>query len=43
MKSQFVNKIYGIIISCSELCLEECRYALGDKGLKSFISIIGHI
>lgn len=43
MKSQFMNKIYGIRISSSELCLEECSYILRDQGLKSFISAIGHM
>lgn len=36
MKSQFVNKIYEIVVSSSELCLEGSSYIWGDKGLKPF-------
>jgi len=36
MKSQFVNKIYGIVVLSSELCLEGSSYIWGDKELKPF-------
>lgn len=42
MKSQFVNKIYGIGISNSELCLERSSYTLINKGLKPFFGTVGH-
>ena len=37
MKSQFLNKIYGIVVSSSELCLEGSSCIWGDKGLKPFL------
>lgn len=43
MKSQFANKIYGIEISSSGLCLGGSSYTLEDKGLKPFSGAIGHL
>lgn len=41
MKSQFVNKIYRIGISISELFQEESSYTVGDEGFKAFLGTIG--